>query len=77
MLGRLYYQDNPFTLNNTVNPGKLPIGPNAAVSGVALVGTLVGQLFWGWFSDKYGRKSAYGLTLAIMVFAGLAQVYLS
>ena len=73
MIGRLYYQDSPFTLQTLVNPGKLPIGANAGISSTALVGTLCGQLFWGWFSDKFGRRSAYGLTLAFMVVAGVCQ----
>jgi PHS family inorganic phosphate transporter-like MFS transporter len=73
VLGRIYYQDNPFNLGNTVSPGSLPIGPNAAVTSVALVGTLVGQFFFGYVGDKFGRKSAYALCLSIMIFAALAQ----
>ena len=39
------------------SPGALPINLNAAVSSVALCGTLLGQLFFGWAGDKFGRKS--------------------
>lgn len=38
LIGRIYYQDNPFTIGNTVDPGKLPIQVDAAISAVALVG---------------------------------------
>ncbi|KAL0554018.1 hypothetical protein IC582_007923 [Cucumis melo] len=37
------------------------------VDGVVFVGTLVGQLFFGWLGDKMGRKRVYGLTLMLMV----------
>ena len=56
-----------------VKPGKLPINLDAAVSSVALCGTLAGQLFFGWAGDKFGRKSVYGLTLMVMVFCAAAQ----
>jgi hypothetical protein len=56
-----------------VSPGKLPINLDAAVSSVALCGTLAGQLFFGWAGDKFGRKSVYGLTLFVMIFCAAAQ----
>ena len=76
MLGRIYYQDSPFHVGGTVNPGKLPINLDSAVSAVALCGTLAGQLSFGALGDVFGRKSVYGLTLAIMIFCALAQVLL-
>lgn len=68
LLGRLYY-----TEPNPVRPGSLPINVSAAVNGVALCGTLAGQLFFGWLGDKLGRKKVYGLTLVLMVFSSLAS----
>ena len=56
-----------------VSPGRLPINLDAAVSSVALCGTLAGQLFFGWAGDKFGRKSVYGLTLFVMIFCAAAQ----
>ena len=56
-----------------VKAGKLPVNLDAAVSSVALCGTLAGQLFFGWAGDKFGRKSVYGLTLFIMIFCAAAQ----
>lgn len=48
LLGRIYYYD-PLT----GKPGSLPANVNAAVNGVALCGTLAGQLFFGWLGERY------------------------
>lgn len=37
------------------------------------VGTLVGQLFFGWLADRVGRKRMYGVELMIMIVATFAQ----
>ncbi|KAL9225190.1 hypothetical protein vseg_001140 [Gypsophila vaccaria] len=68
LLGRLYYQEE-----GSPSPGALPINVSAAVSGVALCGTLAGQLFFGWLGDKMGRKKVYGITLVLMVFSSLSS----
>ncbi|XP_020227307.1 probable inorganic phosphate transporter 1-3 [Cajanus cajan] len=68
LIGRLYYYDP-----NTHNPGKLPKPVNNAITGVALCGTLAGQLFFGWLGDKLGRKKVYGITLVTMVGCALAS----
>ena len=73
ILGRLYFQDNPYYLNSTVNPGKLPINYNVALSAVALCGALFGQVLFGFLADCLGRRSVYGLSLAIMIFTGFTQ----
>jgi PHS family inorganic phosphate transporter-like MFS transporter len=73
LLGRLYYQDNPFVLNTTVSPGKLPLNINICLSVVALVGTLCGQVVIGVFGDKAGRKASYGLALSIMIICAFCQ----
>ena len=48
-------------------PGVLPIEVNALVTALALVGTLSGQLSFGWLGDRLGRKRVYGLALALMI----------
>ncbi|KAA8539714.1 hypothetical protein F0562_026406 [Nyssa sinensis] len=68
LIGRLYYYD-PY--KNT--PGKLPRNVNNAITGVALCGTLAGQLFFGWLGDKLGRKKVYGITLVTMVGCAIAS----
>ncbi|GLJ42650.1 hypothetical protein SUGI_0884130 [Cryptomeria japonica] len=66
LLGRIYYFDP-----NSTKPGSLPPNVSAAVNGVALCGTLAGQLFFGWLGDKMGRKKVYGMTLMIMVLCSI------
>ncbi|GAA0171625.1 secondary carrier transporter [Lithospermum erythrorhizon] len=68
LLGRLYYYKE-----GSRRPGSLPPGVSSSVTGVALVGTLFGQLFFGWLGDKMGRKKVYGLTLALMVICSIAS----
>uniref|UniRef100_A0A0C9QS87 TSA: Wollemia nobilis Ref_Wollemi_Transcript_12233_1915 transcribed RNA sequence n=1 Tax=Wollemia nobilis TaxID=56998 RepID=A0A0C9QS87_9CONI len=68
LLGRIYYFDP-----NSKKPGELPPNVSAAVNGVALCGTLAGQLFFGWLGDKLGRKKVYGITLMLMVICSVAS----
>ncbi|KAG8390373.1 hypothetical protein BUALT_Bualt01G0076700 [Buddleja alternifolia] len=68
LLGRIYYYDP-----STDKPGKLPHSINNLVIGVALVGTLMGQLFFGFLGDKLGRKKVYGVTLILMVICALCS----
>ncbi|KAI4337940.1 hypothetical protein L6164_016302 [Bauhinia variegata] len=68
LLGRLYYFDP-----SKDKPGKLPTNVNNFVIGVALVGTLSGQLVFGWLGDKLGRKKVYGFTLILMVFCAICS----
>lgn len=68
LLGRIYYYEK-----GSLKPGALPISMAAAVNGVALCGTLAGQLFFGWLGDKLGRKRVYGVTLILMVVSSIAS----
>ncbi|KAL1550141.1 putative inorganic phosphate transporter 1-7 [Salvia divinorum] len=68
MLGRIYYY-----VDGSPKPGSLPPNVSAAVNGVALCGTLVGQLFFGWLGDKMGRKKVYGLTLMVMCVCSIGS----
>ena len=73
ILGRIYFQDNPYYLDSAVSPGKLPINYNVAISAVALCGALFGQILFGALADCFGRRAVYGLSLAIMIFTGFTQ----
>ncbi|KAG5544516.1 hypothetical protein RHGRI_017067 [Rhododendron griersonianum] len=68
LLGRIYYH-----VDGSPKPGTLPPNAAAAVTGVALVGTLAGQLFFGWLGDKMGRKNVYGTTLLLMFVCSIAS----
>lgn len=68
LLGRIYY-----TNLSAPKPGTLPPRVSSSVTGVALVGTLMGQLFFGWLGDKMGRKKVYGVTLILMILCSLAS----
>ncbi|KAJ0809646.1 putative major facilitator, sugar transporter, major facilitator superfamily [Helianthus annuus] len=68
MLGRIYYHQP-----GSPKPGNLPPNVSAAVNGVALVGTLSGQLFFGWLGDKLGRKKVYGITLMLMCICSIGS----
>ncbi|KAK7271245.1 hypothetical protein RJT34_26983 [Clitoria ternatea] len=68
LLGRIYYH-----VDGAEKPGILPPNVSAAVNGVAFVGTLSGQLFFGWLGDKMGRKKVYGMTLMLMVLCSIAS----
>ncbi|KEH42530.1 putative major facilitator, sugar transporter, major facilitator superfamily [Medicago truncatula] len=68
LLGRIYYH-----VDGAEKPGSLPPNVAAAVNGVAFVGTLSGQLFFGWLGDKLGRKKVYGMTLAVMVVCSIGS----
>ncbi|KAK6929785.1 Major facilitator, sugar transporter-like [Dillenia turbinata] len=68
LLGRIYYHEV-----GDPKPGTLPPNVSSAVNGVALCGTLAGQLFFGWLGDKMGRKKVYGMTLMLMVICSIAS----
>ncbi|KAH7434129.1 hypothetical protein KP509_06G001300 [Ceratopteris richardii] len=68
LLGRIYYYDP-----TTGEPGSLPANVSSAVNGVALCGTLAGQVFFGWLGDKLGRKRVYGATLLLMVACSIGS----
>lgn len=68
LLGRIYYH-----VDGSPTPGSLPPNVSASVNGVALCGTLSGQLFFGWLGDKMGRKRVYGMTLMLMVLCSVAS----
>jgi MFS transporter, PHS family, inorganic phosphate transporter len=54
LIGRRYY-----TIPGSSSPGVLP--PNVArlVSGVTIVGTLTGQLYFDWLGDKMAENSLW------------------
>jgi MFS family permease len=46
---------------------------NTAVKAATSAGAVVGQLGFGWLADVIGRRKMYGVELAIIILATLAQ----
>ncbi|KAF4571355.1 Inorganic phosphate transporter pho84 [Pleurotus pulmonarius] len=65
MLGYVYGADRA---NHALNPDQ-DLGVKVATP----VGTLVGQLLFGWLADLVGRKRMYGVELMIMIIATFGQ----
>ncbi|KVH87564.1 General substrate transporter [Cynara cardunculus var. scolymus] len=68
MLSRSYY-----TKPGAIKPESLPPNFSATVNGVALIGTLAGQLFFEWLGDKLGPKKVYGITLVLMCLSSISS----
>ncbi|KAJ8638710.1 hypothetical protein MRB53_012977 [Persea americana] len=68
LIGQIYYADEDVS-----EPGTLPLTMTSAVVGVSLLGTVVGQLIFGWLGDRMGRKKVYAVSLLLMVFGSMAS----
>ncbi|KAF8701439.1 hypothetical protein HU200_033604 [Digitaria exilis] len=66
LLGRLYFQFQYDEENPHRPTGRQPVAVEDMVIGVALVGTFMEQLVFGYLGDKLGRKRVYGITLTLM-----------
>ncbi|KAH7107655.1 phosphate permease [Auriculariales sp. MPI-PUGE-AT-0066] len=53
--------------------GKLSPNQELGIKVASPIGTLFGQLIFGWLADILGRKRMYGVELCIMIVATLAQ----
>ena len=53
--------------------GKLTANQDLGLKISTPIGTLVGQLLFGWLADVYGRKRMYGIELMIIIVGTLAQ----
>ncbi|XP_058070476.1 probable inorganic phosphate transporter 1-9 isoform X2 [Magnolia sinica] len=65
LIGALYYDGKENRL------GVLPALVVSATIGIPLLGTVVGQLVFGWLGDRIGRRRVYGLALMLMVFSSI------
>ncbi|KAF9037081.1 phosphate permease [Panaeolus papilionaceus] len=62
MLGYVYGHDK-----------KLAYADDLGLKIATPVGTLVGQILFGWLADMWGRKKMYGIELMIMIVSTFAQ----
>ncbi|BGO99763.1 hypothetical protein JCM10021v2_003440 [Rhodotorula toruloides] len=65
MIGYVYNMGN--------HKGALTANQDLGLKIATPVGTLVGQLFFGWLADIVGRKKMYGFELIIIIIATLGQ----
>lgn len=70
MLGMVYWQGPPSTGGNH---GILPTGINTAIKAATSGGAIIGQIGFGWLADFLGRRKMYGVELAVVILATLAQ----
>ncbi|KAE8440727.1 hypothetical protein EG329_006637 [Mollisiaceae sp. DMI_Dod_QoI] len=68
-LGMVYWQGKA----GGSNPGVMPTNVNTAIKAATSGGAVIGQLGFGWLADVVGRRKMYGVELAIIVAATLAQ----
>lgn len=59
MLSIIYWEDN--------FPTRYQLGMNTAT----LIGSMIGQLTFGFLADRYGRRKMYGLELIVTITASL------
>jgi MFS transporter, PHS family, inorganic phosphate transporter len=64
MLGLVYWQ---------TSHGMIPTNSETAIKVATSVGTVVGQVVFGYMADWIGRKRMYGIELIIILAATLAQ----
>ncbi|QSZ32221.1 hypothetical protein DSL72_001794 [Monilinia vaccinii-corymbosi] len=70
MLGVAFWQGPPSTGGNY---GALPTSINTAIKAATTGGAVIGQVVFGWLADLIGRRKMYGVELAIIILATLAQ----
>ncbi|KAJ8638712.1 hypothetical protein MRB53_012979 [Persea americana] len=68
LIGRIYYADE-----DGLKPGLTPPEMMSTVVAIALLGTVVGQLIFGWLGDHMGRRKVYGLSLLMMVSSSIGS----
>ncbi|KAL7205524.1 hypothetical protein ACSBR2_018457 [Camellia fascicularis] len=69
LIGRLYYPD--FDDGDPNKSYQVPIAITSAMVAIALVGTVIGQLIFGYLGDRIGRRRVYGLVLMCMVLSSI------
>ncbi|XP_068652830.1 probable inorganic phosphate transporter 1-10 [Aristolochia californica] len=67
LIGRIYYD------KNDGNPGVMPPLVVSAMIGFPLLGTVIGQILFGWLGDKIGRRRVYGVALSIIIFGSIGS----
>ncbi|KAL7175625.1 hypothetical protein ACSBR2_029258 [Camellia fascicularis] len=69
LIGRLYYPD--FDDGDPNKSYQVPIAITSAMVAITLLGTVIGQLIFGYLGDRMGRRRVYGLALMCMVLGSI------
>jgi PHS family inorganic phosphate transporter-like MFS transporter len=64
LIGRVYYEKELVSQKYKVPPVVI-----STMLVIALLGTAIGQLVFGWLGDRLGRRRVYGIALMIMVLS--------
>ncbi|KAK6939184.1 Major facilitator, sugar transporter-like [Dillenia turbinata] len=67
LIGRIYYED----VADDSDKYEIPAAVNSAMIGIALLGTVIGKLTFGYLGDRVGRRRVYGISLMLMVFSSI------
>ena len=70
----VFWQGDPIQGSNMGgNYGILPTSVNTALKAATSGGAVLGMVGFGWLADRLGRRKMYGIELAIIVLATMAQ----
>ncbi|CAI2167822.1 12884_t:CDS:2 [Funneliformis geosporum] len=58
---------------SSINNNEVPINIDSGLKISAAVGTIFGQLIFGWMADRFGRKKMYGVELIIIILATIGS----
>ncbi|KAL2471838.1 putative inorganic phosphate transporter 1-9 [Abeliophyllum distichum] len=69
LLGRIYYKDREKYSDDRLYEVSAVV--TSVMVGTALLGTVIGQLVFGYLGDRIGRRRVYGLALMLMVLSSI------
>ncbi|EXX69910.1 uncharacterized protein OCT59_006871 [Rhizophagus irregularis] len=56
-----------YTYFSSINANEVPTDIDSGLKSSAAIGTMFGQLIFGWMADRFGRKKMYGIELMIII----------
>lgn len=71
LLGVVFWSGTPEQAMNGFggNDGRLPTPVSQALKASTSAGMVIGQLFFGWLADLFGRRRMYGIELCVIVLS--------
>ncbi|KAI3900471.1 hypothetical protein MKW92_036249 [Papaver armeniacum] len=70
LIGRIYYEDQDI---NESERGTIPPSVVSITVATALIGTVFGNLVFGYCGDRFGRRRVYGSALLIMILSSIGS----